>query len=182
MGRVKVDIYKSEYEFRNVTLSDPATVLALILMRHKVDKYYDFGYKSAILDAENWNDVNQELICLYVDLDLLIEECGLSQDDKQIIQFYEMGFSKQDISDMTGDSTKSVATKIRNIAKQICELNFEKWRLWLYLNYIKTEWKQCRICGKSYPLNERFFRSREDTNDGYRNECISCHNTMVNTK
>ena len=180
MGRVKVDIYKSEYEFRNVTLSDPTTVLALILMRHKVDKYYDFGYKSAVLDAENWNDVNQELICLYADLDLLIEECGFPQEDKQIIRFYEMGFSKQDISDMTGDKAQSVGMKIKSIANQICKLNNLKWRKCIYLNYIKTEWKMCRVCEETLPSNEIFFNQVDSTKDGYRTECKECYYKLSN--
>lgn len=176
----KYDYFRREYEFKNVNLSTVDSVLGLIMLRSKLDIYMDYGFAGSVLSACNWKDVNQELIALYADLDILKEQCNFDDQDKMLIKGLEMGYTESDLADAFQKDPRWVKSRIRNIARRICQQNLDNWVIWAYLNYIKTEWKTCRICGKSYPLIERFFHKSETTKDGYRTECKECFQKMIN--
>lgn len=176
----KFDIYRHEYELRNVTLSNTESVLGLITLRSKIDKYYNYSIKDDPYSACNWKDVNQELITLYADLDSLIDRTGLDDAEMNLIHALEMGYTFADLADMLGVDVRVVTTKCRGIARKIARRNNREWAMWANFNYVKTDWKQCRICGDWLPLNERYFNEQLDMDDGFRNECKECLNSMKN--
>ena len=175
-----IDVFRKEYEFKYVNFSTVNSVLGLIVLRSKLDKYYDYEFTEDYLSSSNWKEVNQELICVYADLDMLIDQCKFSEGDLNLIQALEMGYTPNDIADMVGESIKRINTRARNLARKIYRQNWDNWVVWAHLNYIKTEWKTCRICGRSLPLGERFFSNREEMSDGYSNECKECLNKLKN--
>lgn len=175
-----LDIHRHEYEYRNVTLSNTESVLGLIALRSKLDKYYDYGIKDNPFSASNWKDVNQELIALYADLDGLIDRAGLDESELTIVHALELGYSFVDLADMLGVDVRVVMTKCRGVARKIARRNNREWAMWANFNYVKTDWKQCRICGDWLPLNERYYYRKENMIDGFYNECKECVNLITN--
>ncbi|KAF0195499.1 MAG: hypothetical protein FD169_1312 [Bacillota bacterium] len=55
------------------------------------------------------------------------------------------------------------------------EQNNVEWLKWVHMNYIESEWKTCRVCGEQYPATEKFFYKQNNTKDGLRDDCITCH-------
>lgn len=175
-----LDIHRHEYEYRNVTLSNTESVLGLIALRSRLDKYYNYGIKDDPFSASNWKDVNQELIALYADLDGLIDRAGLNESELAIVHALELGYNFLELADMLGVDVRVVATRCRGVARKIAGRNNREWAMWVNFNYVKTDWKQCRICGDLLPLNERHFNEQLDMDDGFRNECRECLNSIKN--
>lgn len=161
-------------------MSNAESVLGLIALRSRLDKYYDYGIVDSPFSASNWKDVNQELIALYADLDGLIDRTELDEADLNIIHALELGYNFADLADMLGVDVRVVTTKCRGIARKIARRNNREWAMWANFNYVKTDWKQCRICGDWLPLNEKYFNEQLDMDDGFRNECKECLNSMKN--
>ena len=177
MGRVKVDIHQGEREFHVVSLSNFDVVKGLLELRHVLDIYNDFLEQKNILSANGskWYKVNQEIICLYADLDNLISKCSLQEGQVALLESIRCGFTTDDIAHFMGEEKRRLNRALNKICRVITEYHKTEWLTWINFNFFKTEWKQCRMCGESYPVSEKFFHKDDTCKDGYRTECSYCH-------
>ena len=178
MGRVKVDVHQGEREFQAVSFSDFDAIKGLLVLRYKLDIYNDFLEPRTIVSPSDWGNVKQELICLYADLDVLIAKSGLREGQKALLEMLRCGFAMQDIAEYRGIELRVLNRELNKICRMIVEYHNTQWISHMHFTYIQTDWKTCRICGESYPLSERFFRVDVKGKDGYRNDCIRCHNSF----
>lgn len=175
MGRVKIDIEKSSRGFEQLTLADINVVRYLIRFRDKVDIYYDNQNDNYYQHAGNIQELNQELIVLYVALDETIKKCNFTPEQESIIELIEMGYTFGNIASyLDGVTGEQIKRKFNAICKMIVNKNKEMWSLTTYFNYIKTEWKRCSKCRDKFPMNEKFFYKKSDNKDGFHNFCIKC--------
>jgi uncharacterized protein YerC len=179
LGRVKIDIDKGGRQFEHVNISDLEIVKGLITLRHKIDMYHicDDFHK---LEASNWQEINQELVCLYVDLDETIKQCMFSESQIALLKMLMNGYDFLDIQEYIGIPTKKIRRVFNSMCKQILDQGFSNWLVWATYNYIPSKWKTCSKCGESLPLNETFFMARNDSRDGFRSECKKCYINMTN--
>lgn len=127
MGKVSVDIYAKETEFKNLTLSDENVVKYLILYRSQLDSYNGISTNFDINLAGDVFDMNQELIALYVSLDNLIERTNLTKDESHFLKLIYEGY---EISEIIKDGIfkKSKCYRMRdNVVRKICEKNYDVW-------------------------------------------------------
>src|SRR5690625_806240 len=87
---------RSSSEFRNVSLTDVDAIEGLIRYRWMIDPY--FGLHDSEHGSEVYTQINEDLICLYVDLDALIDECKLTSKQKYIINQLMRGESIDDLA------------------------------------------------------------------------------------
>jgi len=169
VARVKIDIHDDEYEWENVTLSDEETIKGLLKYRY-------------IYDAMTHNEVdagsiNEELICLYVDLDRMIGRCNFTKRQKEVLDLYMTGYNEQDISEELNLRMDVVEGIIRSICRKIKKENDLAWKYdFVYWSKVKTpeKWKQCSKCKRWLPATEEFFSPKSDSSDGLHPYCKKC--------
>lgn len=174
MGKCRVDIHKEERQYHNISFSDIDVIKGLLLFRHKLDLFNRYGEDPNQMDAAYWKNVNQEAIVLYADLDVLISKCNFSPSQMAVLNLIGYGFEFDDISDYVGIEVKRIRSIFNSCCKRILQHNNRDWMTTIYLNRYATNWKTCRVCKKSLPLNDKFFRQREEMADGFYNECKIC--------
>ena len=182
MGRVKVDTLKQDRPWECVSLTDLDTIKGLILLRSEIDIYNEYGEDFSKLSASNWTHVNQTLVSTYASLDVAINRCRFNEGQKAILKLVQIGFTFEDISNYVGIEAKKVRSTFNSQVKQIHDSTRMEWARGVYLNYLPTEWKDCRVCGENWPKTELFFRNHMTNKDGFRNDCILCHDNSLGRK
>jgi hypothetical protein len=176
---VKIDINKNERQYQLANFSDIEVVKGLVLLRNRLDKYYR---KEPVypIEAGGYQELNQELIVLYADLDSLIERARLSKPQRTLIKLMQNGMTVEDIEFYIGTPAADVMKAVNLICRRLVEQNNEDWLVWANLNYISTEWKTCTKCGESLPATEIFFFKGDAYKDGIRSECRKCARSSAN--
>lgn len=176
MGSVRIDIHDDEYEWKNVTLTDIDTIRGLIKYRYQ--------YDALIYEDAKAGGMNEELICLYADLDRMIERCSFTKRQKEVLDLYMVGYNEQDISEVLNIRPDVVEGIIHSICKKIKHENDLAWKYdFIYWNKVKTpdKWKQCSKCKKYLPATEEFFSPDESKLDGFKYICKKCRTRDKNT-
>lgn len=175
MGKVKVDLEKSERNFRGLNLSDINVVKWLILYRDKIDLYYGEKTDNFFDHAGNVKELNKELINTYVYLDQLIEASQFNEDQIALLKLLMMGYTFKDIEDATKKATsRTIKRRFEKICKSITEMNDRIWKIFIHKNYLDTVFKKCSKCGDELPLTESFFFKDKNGKDGFRTNCKKC--------
>lgn len=175
IGRVKVDLYKNEKDFKILNLSDTNVVKYLISYRDKVDLYYGQKTDNFYDNAGNTKEMNKELINTYVYLDELIELCNFTKEQLALLELLFIGYTPKDIEDVVKKATsRTIKRRFDSICKQIAQMNERLWKIHIHKNYLDTEFKNCSKCNESLPLTSYFFYKDRKTKDGFRNACKKC--------
>lgn len=177
MGAVKIDIHKNEHPFKLISFNDINCIKGLIKYRWMIDSYYDTDQSYSIYEAGNVQPLNQELICLYTDLDNLIEKCKFNDRQKIIIKLLMDGWTEEDIANEFGQHVSQIYKTFDTICEKIRKQNNFEWKYnYIYLNYLPVEWdyKKCSKCGEMKPATEEFFTTKADTKDGLHPYCKNC--------
>jgi hypothetical protein len=144
--------------------------------KYKYKKFYK-NQRNDIIEASNITELNQELICVYADLDNLIKKTSLNDKQRDIIEKFMSGLDEYDI----GLLYKQRADKILNIldtaCEKICNEYKKRWRYHMAeQDYIKIEWdyKKCSKCGENLPATRDFFSPDLRNKDGLHSICKKC--------
>jgi hypothetical protein len=126
---VSIDIHKQERDFENLTLSDENVVKYLILHRSTVDVGYGASTNINMNQAGDMFEFNQELVCLFVSLDITIEKCKFKQRQTRLLELIFEGNTMQDICNMDIGYKKSATYDLfaRMVAK-IVDVNKDSWK------------------------------------------------------
>lgn len=170
-------INNRERIYQQMTLSDINVIKFLILYRSKIDKTYKMKQNYHPDQAGDSYDFNTELLCLYADLEELMKETDLTSEQLDIINYLERGYTYLDIADILGESSaEGVELRFNTICKAIQKTNYDKWLVWATFNYVKSEWKTCRVCRENLPLNDYFYGADTRNKDGFKGICKKCEN------
>ena len=80
-----------------------------------------------VLTTEGVFALNEDILCVYADLDSLIERAGLSEQEKLTVDLLMKGYMLQDIADHYGKSRQNFDILFRRAVKKIVKLNNADW-------------------------------------------------------
>ncbi len=183
MGAVAIDIYKKDKIYHRVTFSDKECIKGLIKNRNIIDKAYDaklYDNFNNIHNAGSIFSIDEEIICIYMDLERLIKKCNFNKKQLEIIDLYFKGYNTSDICEVLGYKESSVDRMMETIAKKIVEQNRIEYIDWLhYGGYVRVDknarYKKCSKCGEFKDVMKGEF-AFDKTNNRYKSVCRKCHN------
>jgi transposase-like protein len=181
LGVVSIDIHKKDRIYQRIVFSDKECVKGLIKNRNIIDdaynaKLYDKPYD--IYTVGSIFSVDEEILCIYMDLERLIKKCNFNKKQLDIINLYFKGYATSDICDVLGYKESSVDRMMETIAKKIVEQNnIEYIDMLHYGGYVKVDknarYKQCSKCSEFKDVNKGEF-SYDKTNNRWKSQCLTC--------
>ena len=74
--------------------------------------------------------LNEDVLCIYADLDALIEETSLSPMERDTVQYLMKGYSLPDIAYHFGKTRQAFEILFKRAVVKIVKRNNEKWEEW----------------------------------------------------
>lgn len=111
-----------------ICLSDPATIKELIRNRWKFDQLVIRIGAVSIFDASGNYGINEDIRCLYMDIDRLMSSIRISTLQKKIMNMFTMGYSRKDIAEIINISEPGVGKNIDTICSRMAAKNTENWQ------------------------------------------------------
>ena len=151
-----------------LSFSNPNTYKGLLL------NYYDL--------KEKYKDrIDDDMWAILLDFENLLQKVKMNKLEKEICKQIMFRGDLKEVEKYIRDKYPNinkrkfyryVDTYIPNKFKNTyIELIDE----WLYTERLIGKWKQCSKCGEFKLINnDRYFRKRDDSADGFRNECRKC--------
>lgn len=134
MGSVKFETVgegRGLHEWDYLSFGEPRTVKAQIVSRSKVDA----TYYMKLGDAANgpWitqgvTPMSEPIICAYIDLDRLVETCGLSKAEMRVVKYLMRGYCLSDIAEHMDVTRATVATWFGRAVGKIVRQNNKNWK------------------------------------------------------
>lgn len=178
MGSVKIDIHKRDREWKNVNFSDEVAIKGLLKYRLKFDLTYKRDNNSLLTSDVDLSEFSEEILCLYIDLDILIKRCNFNDKQNIVLNLYMDGYIEEDIAEVLNVKYQTVNGIIKSICKKIKKENDRLWltnnMLWNYKR-IDVNYKQCSKCGE-WLLKENYFSPDNTKKDGFKYLCKKCEN------
>lgn len=70
---------------------------------------------------------SEPVLCTYIDLDILIDEAGLTKAEDKIVRWLMEGYRMNDIAEHHGTTARHVGILFRRAVEKICEANVHRW-------------------------------------------------------
>lgn len=74
--------------------------------------------------------INEDILCIYADLDSLIERTDLSRSEREAVEYLMKGYALSDIAFHFGKSRQTYETVFRRAVKKIVRQNNADWEAW----------------------------------------------------
>lgn len=179
--RSKIDLY---YTYHSEHVENLVNV-CILKAEESINENNDANYKELMinneeetkLSASDINEVNQELLNLYISLDKLISDVSLSEQQEIILNLFMVGFNASEISLYMSKTTQQINKVLKNISKKIATEGKKQWKYNMAdQDYIRVSWdyKICSNCNKNLPLTDDFFNKEPKGRDGYKAKCKKC--------
>ena len=114
-----------------VSLSEPSVVKTLIRTRSFVDDYYNavqFRTTMSPIVSDGMLIFDENILTTYIDLDTLIDECGLNDDELKVVNCLMDGMTINELArDMGMDSRSTVFLWLDTAADKIVARNDARW-------------------------------------------------------
>lgn len=106
----------SDNIFKSIDLSNFKTIEYLISNRSEIEFYsktnkFNSGKKDCMI-------INEELICLYISLDKLVEECNFTEEQHSLIRLISIGYSFSEIHKLARKEFEAICREISSLEKQ----------------------------------------------------------------
>ena len=166
-------------EWNIVNLSTPESIMGLLKFRWKFDFLFNRGHGSILSSNCDLAKYSEDIICLYADVDCLLEKANLSKKQWEVINLYMRGYTEREIAYVLSDDARNIIGTINSICKKICEVNKESWKQdFIYWDKmkVKNNFKQCTKCKEYLPATGEYFYREKTTKDGLQMLCIKCFN------
>lgn len=128
MGAVGIDTSKKEREYKHLNLSDEDVVKYLILYRSKVDVAYGANTNINVSQAGDMFEFNQELICLYSSLDVLIKKVSFKEKEIKLLELIFEGNTIADVIASHDYPRKTAYRMLGRIVDKIVAKNNSDWK------------------------------------------------------
>ena len=169
--------YNKNTEWDYITFSDIDTVRGLLKFRSRFDLLYERQNNNILSSDFDLASLKEDVICIYADLDRLIEKARLNDVQKEFIELYMKGYTEKDIAETYNRKEVTVNSTINSACKKIVEANFESWKLdYIFWNIKKVDssFKQCTKCKEYLPATGEYFYKEPLGKDGFKTICIKC--------
>ena len=166
-------------EWNIVNLSTPESIMGLLKFRWKFDFLFNRGHGSILSSNCDLAKYSEDIICLYVDVDHLLERANLNDRQNEIINLYMEGYNEKEIAYILNDDMRNINGIIYSVCKKLCEINNESWKYnFIYWDKVKvrTNYKQCTKCKEYLPATGEYFSPDKRNNDGLHSNCKKCRN------
>ena len=70
---------------------------------------------------------SEPILCTYLDLERLINTCGLSPAEQKTVDYLMLGYMVADIADHLGKTRQTIETLLKRAVAKICTRNNELW-------------------------------------------------------
>jgi hypothetical protein len=138
------------------------------------------------VDLKNkyYDKPNSDMWAILKDFEDILKKTELTFEEKLLISLLFEDLSQKQIREILKDGgIKFTKDKVsRMINEQIPRKLLDTYLLfiddYIYSNWIKGKYKKCSKCGEIKLIsNDRYFRKRHDSKDGFRNECRICESS-----
>lgn len=112
-------------------LSEERVVRLLIQMRGEIDQCHDILMYAEGNNIDSSNGVaplNEDVSCIYIDLDSLIDGCGLNSYQRTVVDEMMKGYAVADIAEEFGWSRATVHAAYDAAVKRIVHENNRRWQ------------------------------------------------------
>lgn len=168
--------YNSEWD--KVNLSDTNTIKGLLKFRYRFDLLLDDGSDRYGLESNgDLCGLSDDVICIYADLDNLIEKANFNDYQSKILNMYAHGHTEDDIAELLNVEKQSINSVIDKICEVLCELNYQSWKLdYVFWDKVKvnSNYKKCSKCGEFLPATDEYFGFHPKTKDNLQSMCKNC--------
>jgi len=72
-------------------------------------------------------EVVEDIVCIYIDLDSLIESCGLTPGENRVVQNLMMGYALSDIAEHYGVTRQTCSVLLKRAVEKIVAENDRRW-------------------------------------------------------
>lgn len=115
-------------ELAYVPLSEERVVQKLIRERAVMDQsFYPLTEPAHVLTTDGVFALNEDVLCIYADLDSLIERCGLSDQERLTVDLLMKGYIISDIAEYYGKSRQNFEILEKRAIKKIVKQNNADW-------------------------------------------------------
>ena len=80
-----------------------------------------------VLTTDGVFALNEDVVCIYADLDSLIDRCGLSEQERLTVDLLMKGYMLSDIADHYGKSLQNFQILLKRAVKKIVKQNNTDW-------------------------------------------------------
>lgn len=84
-------------------------------------------YDSSPLVSQGVAPMSEPVTVTYLDLDRLIEKCGLTDKEKFVVDLLMRGYTRSDIRDDTNLATETIAALLTSAVEKIVDMNEYEW-------------------------------------------------------
>lgn len=110
-------------------LSEPRVVKELLRQRIRVDRAYAVELDAcSILESGGVSDIAEPVLCTYMDLDRLIENSGMTAEQRFVTDQTMQGWTETDIAEARGCSRQAVCRLLRDAVQRIVDANNAEWK------------------------------------------------------
>lgn len=124
---------------------------------------------SCLLTLNKTGDINNDLNCILLDLEVLIRDTVFTDKQEKVLKLHRSGYTMQEIADILNRTKQDINSCIKGCVKKLCKEYIDRYSDWYYLNIRYGDYKTCNRCGVT-KLTENFYRKP----NGYRGNCKSC--------
>ena len=134
---------------------------------------FDKNVVKVLLQVHKQVDLQDDLSCILVDLDSLINKIEFTDKQKIVLDMWRNGMSLDSISKEFKTISDAVNKMLDTIVGKIIKQYEKEYEDWYYLNIRKGTYKQCSKCGKVKLISQ--FDIKRSNKDGYKNHCKKCN-------
>lgn len=134
--------------------------------------YTDPNQIMAILKSTNTNLLTDMGVVTY-DIQQLVDKLKLDDFERKVLMNWKNDkLTQEDIAEKLGVNQSFVSQTLTKICNRIVKQYRNEYEDWLYLNYIKGEYKKCSACG-DVKLVQKFGKDDRNT-DNLKSICKKC--------
>ena len=134
---------------------------------------FDKNVVKELLRVHKQVDLQDDLSCILVDLDNLINNVEFTDKQKIVLDMWRNGMSLDSISKEFKTISDAVNKMLNTIVGKIIKQYEKEYEEWYYLNIRKGTYKQCSKCGEVKLISQ--FDIKRSNKDGYKNHCKKCN-------
>lgn len=113
-------------EWAYMCLGEAQTVARLILNRSRLDGTF-YAMSSGLATESELTVMYEPVFCTYLDLDDLIETCGLSVGERRVIDALMEGHTITDIAEKNSCTKQTIEVQFRRGIRKITAQNTRNW-------------------------------------------------------
>lgn len=134
--------------------------------------FSDINQVLALLQCPS-KPLNTDLGVLVYDLEQLMSKIKFNDTQKKVLDLWRnQSMTQEVIAEVLHTAQQNISLTLRSIARMIVKQYLEEWEDYIYLNWVKGDYKKCSQCGIIKLISK--FGKHPDTNDNLYPSCKDC--------